>query len=169
MDGSGGGATGGDASAGAGTGGEAGAAPTSYTLSAAATGAAPDGSETVDCTLTLFFQNAVYDGRGGFTAEMGGEVLRIVTAGDEKYEFQALVGFAATLVPTAEGVDVILNDMPDPTAKPFWQELDVLHGEPNDTYEWAGAWRCAPLMIDEPNWHDTKTTVDGTWTLLPSE
>src|SRR4030095_12138942 len=101
-------------------------------------------------------------GGDGFTAEMRGGGFRVVTAGEQKYEFQALVGFAATLVPTAEGVDVILNDMPDPTATPFWQELDVLHGEPTNPDEGAGAWRCAPLMIDEPNWHDTKTTVDGT-------
>jgi hypothetical protein len=164
------GGAGGEAPTGAaGTGGGGGeGAPTGYTLTGMATGAAPDASETVDCTVTVFMQNVVYDDAGGFTAEGGGEVFRIVTAGAEKYEFQALTGSATELVVTADGVDVILNKMPDPSAPPFWLALDVLHGQPSSAYEWEGTWQCAPLMVDEPGFHDTKTTVEGTWTLVPS-
>jgi hypothetical protein len=167
--------SGGDGAAGGGTTGSGGAGggggsalPESYTLHATASGESEDGTESVDCTMTIFFIDVVHDDAGGFSANKGGEVFRIIDpAGDGKYEFQALVGFPGHLEPTATGVDVVLNDTPDPEAPPFWEQIDVLHGEVVGERQYEGSWTCAPLMVDEPGFKDTTTTVTGTWTLGP--
>ena len=150
-----------------GTGGEAGSLPNRYELAATASGTSDDGTESVTCTLTLYFENVVYDGAGGWQADLAGEVFRVIVADPEKYEFQAIVGGKSTLSPVASGVTLVLNDKPDPQAKPFWVELDVLHGTETGPSTYGGDWTCAPLLLDEPGFKDMKTSAPGTWTLTP--
>lgn len=139
--------------------------PDAYQLTASAEGKSPDESELVQCSMTLFFENVVHDGNGGWHADMGGEVYRTIFAGTHKYEFQSLVGVDADLVVTASGVELILNDMVEPDEKPFWQELAKLTGSADGAHAWSGSWTCAPLLIDQPpGFVDMKTTVQGTWT-----
>jgi hypothetical protein len=157
-----------DASTG-GTAGSSGDAGTNaYILQAQATGTSTDGTESVSCTLTVYYQNLVPNASGGWTADQAGEAFRIITAGAQMYEFQALIGFSGTLEKTGVNVQLIMNDKPDPNAKPFWMELDVLDGTETAPNEYGGDWICAPLMLDEPGFKDMKTYAPGAWTLTPT-
>lgn len=153
----------------AGSGGSSGASssPDGFTLKAEASGTSTDGTETVTCTLTVYYTNLVPNSSGGWTGDQGGEVFRIIQ-GAQKYEFQALIGFTGTFNRGATEVELVMNDKPDPSAKPFWQELDVLNGTESSPDHYAGTWTCAPLMLDEPGFKDMKTYAPGTWTLEPT-
>jgi hypothetical protein len=148
-------------------GGTDGSSSEQYQLDGSASGASSDGTETATCTLLLWYSNLVHDGSGGWTADQAGEVFRTIMAGAQKYEFSALVGFQATLKKTATGVEFVLNDQPDPQAKPFWKELDVLEGTETSPGVYEGSWTCAPLLLDEPGFKDMKTHAPGTWKLAP--
>jgi hypothetical protein len=159
---------GGDATGGAaGSGGSSGSAAAGFTLKAEASGTSTDGTETVTCTLTVFYTNLVPSASGGWTADQAGEVFRIIQ-GAEKYEFQALIGFTGTFAPSATGVELVMNDKPDANAKPFWKELDVLKGTESSPDHYAGTWTCAPLLLNEPGFKDMQTYAPGTWTLEPT-
>jgi hypothetical protein len=160
-----------DAGADATTGGAAGSGGASsidgYTLQAEAMGTSTDGTETVTCTLTVYYTNLVPNASGGWTGDQAGEVFRIIQ-GAQKYEFQALIGFTGTFNRKSTEVELVMNDKPDANAKPFWKELDVLKGQETSPDHYAGTWTCAPLMLDEPGFKDMKTSAPGTWTLEPT-
>lgn len=151
-----------------GAGGSSGAtAADGFTLKAEASGISTDGTETVTCTLTVYYTNLVPNASGGWTGDQSGEVFRIIQ-GAQKYEFQALIGFTGTFNRNATEVELVMNDKPDVNAKPFWKELDVLKGTESSPDHYAGTWTCAPLMLDEPGFKDMKTYAPGTWTLEPT-
>lgn len=123
--------------------------------------------DRAECNFYLDFVDVVDDETGGFEAFAYGEVFRNVYSGEQRWEFSAFVAGLASFTVDDDG-SAELRAFGDQTgAKPFWREIEVLHGTRNANGTSGGFWSCASLELFEPGFPDTSGTATGTWLLVP--
>jgi hypothetical protein len=123
--------------------------------------------DRAECNFYLDFVDVVDDETGGFEAFAYGEVFRNVYSGEQRWEFSAFVAGLASFTVNDDG-SAELRAFGDQTgAKPFWREIEVLHGTRNANGTSGGFWACASLELFEPGFPDTSGTATGAWLLVP--
>ena len=65
--------------------------------------------------------------------------------------------------PASQSSGTLSSDAPR-----FWLELEVIAGEHDGDYHYAGSWVCAPILLDDPGFQDLDIDAPGSWTLQPA-
>jgi len=123
--------------------------------------------DRVECNFYGEILDRVDDDAGGFSGVAIGEVFRNLYAGDQRFEFSALIGGPATLTALPDD-RVELRAFGDQTgAKPFWRALEVLEARETEPDRFEGTWTCASLDLAEPGFPDIGHEAEGAWELAP--
>jgi hypothetical protein len=175
------GATSGAGAAGAGgegAGGEGGAPPAGATalpgyfrMNAVAQGSNRDGL-TATCSLDFIFDLQKASKRTDELVEypgvQGGEAVRtILDSQGDGFSFHAdtYAEITARLrFPDVLEIEIPINETADGR---FWTEMARFEGTVDADGFGAGAWRCAPLDIDQGGYLDETLSVSGTWEIEP--